>query len=170
MGPLKTFKAGLLGFLGTLAFFGSGTEAKAYDNDYCREYTRTVYIGGRSEDAYGRACLQPNGDWMIVDEDLGYNDVPDNVTNVNYVIRDNNRTYVPQRVVYYSQPHVNYYRSRPVQPQYVWYNGGHYNHGRHVVYKKKPVFYKQKQAYRHDHDRHDHRGRGHGRDRGHDRD
>jgi surface antigen len=31
----------------------------------CREYTHTVYIGGRAERAYGTACLQPDGSWRI---------------------------------------------------------------------------------------------------------
>ncbi|MDZ4380487.1 MAG: RT0821/Lpp0805 family surface protein [Parvibaculum sp.] len=32
---------------------------------YCREYTQTVYIGGRPENAYGTACRQPDGSWQI---------------------------------------------------------------------------------------------------------
>lgn len=46
-------------------------KAQAYENDYCREYTRTIYIGARQQEAYGTACLQPNGDWKIVDDDDG---------------------------------------------------------------------------------------------------
>lgn len=34
--------------------------------NYCREYYQTVSIGGRTEDAYGVACRQPDGDWRIV--------------------------------------------------------------------------------------------------------
>ena len=33
---------------------------------YCREFTHTVYIGGHPEEAYGRACRQPDGSWEIV--------------------------------------------------------------------------------------------------------
>ena len=33
---------------------------------YCREYSQTVTIGGRTEDAYGKACRQPDGSWQIV--------------------------------------------------------------------------------------------------------
>lgn len=33
---------------------------------YCREYQQTVTINGRSEQAYGRACRQPDGSWKIV--------------------------------------------------------------------------------------------------------
>lgn len=33
---------------------------------YCREYTHTVYVGGKEQDAYGRACRQPDGSWEVV--------------------------------------------------------------------------------------------------------
>lgn len=33
----------------------------------CREFSQAVTIGGRSETAYGIACLQPDGAWRIVD-------------------------------------------------------------------------------------------------------
>jgi surface antigen len=33
------------------------------DDRYCREYTTTVVIGGRSERAYGEACREPDGTW-----------------------------------------------------------------------------------------------------------
>ena len=32
--------------------------------DYCREYQTTVRIGGREEQAFGRACRQPDGSWQ----------------------------------------------------------------------------------------------------------
>ena len=37
------------------------------DGRYCREYQTTVIVGGRRESAYGRACMQPDGSWQIVD-------------------------------------------------------------------------------------------------------
>ena len=33
---------------------------------YCREYTQTIYVGGRSESGYGTACQQPDGSWRVV--------------------------------------------------------------------------------------------------------
>ena len=36
---------------------------QAANGQYCREYTTTVVIGGRSERAHGTACLQPDGSW-----------------------------------------------------------------------------------------------------------
>ncbi len=32
---------------------------------YCREYTQTVTIGGRTERAYGEACRKADGSWKI---------------------------------------------------------------------------------------------------------
>lgn len=34
--------------------------------DYCREYTNNVKVGGRTQSSYGTACLQPDGSWKIV--------------------------------------------------------------------------------------------------------
>jgi len=33
----------------------------------CREFQQTITVGGRTEQAYGTACLQPDGSWEIVD-------------------------------------------------------------------------------------------------------
>lgn len=33
---------------------------------YCREYTTRALVGGRSQEAYGTACRQPDGSWRIV--------------------------------------------------------------------------------------------------------
>lgn len=32
---------------------------------YCREYRQTVVVGGKKQDAYGTACRQPDGSWII---------------------------------------------------------------------------------------------------------
>lgn len=32
---------------------------------YCREYQQTITVGGKTEEAYGRACRQPDGTWKI---------------------------------------------------------------------------------------------------------
>jgi surface antigen len=36
------------------------------DGTYCREFTQTVTVGGRTEQAYGTACRQADGSWKIV--------------------------------------------------------------------------------------------------------
>lgn len=33
---------------------------------YCREYSQRVTVGGRTEEAYGTACRQPDGSWQVV--------------------------------------------------------------------------------------------------------
>ena len=33
---------------------------------YCREYQQTISVGGRTEEAYGTACRQPDGTWKVV--------------------------------------------------------------------------------------------------------
>ncbi|MSP48929.1 MAG: hypothetical protein EXQ95_06340 [Alphaproteobacteria bacterium] len=35
---------------------------------YCREFQQTVEIGGRSEQAYGTACRQPDGAWLVTSQ------------------------------------------------------------------------------------------------------
>ena len=48
--------------------FGYVTPTNTYKNNrnqYCREYTQVVVIGGQQEKAYGRACRQPDGSWQI---------------------------------------------------------------------------------------------------------
>ncbi len=57
-----------LAALAVAAVFAGGAPAKA--DGYCREYTRTVYIGGAARQAYGTACLGPDGAWRIADENL----------------------------------------------------------------------------------------------------
>jgi hypothetical protein len=46
------------------------TTAERYDTAgrYCREYQRSVVVAGREQQAWGTACLQPDGDWQIVSE------------------------------------------------------------------------------------------------------
>lgn len=48
---------------------GSFTPSNYYTNtqgQYCREYSQTIQVGGKSERAYGTACRQPDGNWQIV--------------------------------------------------------------------------------------------------------
>lgn len=49
--------------------YGTVTPVKTYQTSggqYCREYQQTVNIGGRTEQAYGTACRQPDGTWKVV--------------------------------------------------------------------------------------------------------
>jgi surface antigen len=47
---------------------GTVTPAKTFQKssgEYCREYTQTITVGGKKQDAYGTACRQPDGSWRI---------------------------------------------------------------------------------------------------------
>ena len=49
---------------------GTVTPTRTYrtgQGQYCREYQQTITVGGKTEQAYGRACRQPDGSWRIVD-------------------------------------------------------------------------------------------------------
>ena len=39
---------------------------QAESGQYCREYQTTVTVGGKTEQAYGTACRQPDGSWKLV--------------------------------------------------------------------------------------------------------
>ena len=48
---------------------GTIKPVQTYQNSqgrYCREYTHTVFVGGEPQEAYGRACRQPDGSWEVV--------------------------------------------------------------------------------------------------------
>jgi surface antigen len=49
--------------------YGSITPVETYQTrqgQYCREYTQTVVVAGQAQQAYGTACRQPDGTWLIV--------------------------------------------------------------------------------------------------------
>lgn len=69
------------------------------DDEYCREYTRTIYVGGMQKQGYGTACLQPDGSWQIVAENTYSNNdyyAPPVVMAPVY-----RQTYVVREPVYY---------------------------------------------------------------------
>lgn len=34
--------------------------------EYCREYQQTVTIGNKTQEAFGKACRQPDGTWKVI--------------------------------------------------------------------------------------------------------
>lgn len=44
----------------------AGPSFRASNGLTCREYQTTVSVGGRMRNAYGTACLQPDGSWQVV--------------------------------------------------------------------------------------------------------
>ena len=50
---------------------GTITPTKTYQESngtYCREYQQTVTVGGKTQQAYGTACRQPDGTWKITNQ------------------------------------------------------------------------------------------------------
>ena len=47
---------------------GTFTPKKTFESRgrYCREFTQTIQVGGKSEQGYGTACRQPDGSWKII--------------------------------------------------------------------------------------------------------
>lgn len=41
-------------------------DGRTNNGRYCREYSQTIYVGGRQETGYGQACQSPDGSWEIV--------------------------------------------------------------------------------------------------------
>lgn len=57
------YKIALVAALTTLM---AGSAQAYYGNEpYCREYTQHFNVGGRIQEGYGTACMQPDGSWEI---------------------------------------------------------------------------------------------------------
>jgi surface antigen len=41
-------------------------DGRTQTGQYCREFTQTIYVDGRTQQANGRACQQQDGTWQIV--------------------------------------------------------------------------------------------------------
>jgi len=44
-------------------------EGTSSSGRYCREFQHDVVVGGRSEQAYGTACRNPDGSWEVISAD-----------------------------------------------------------------------------------------------------
>ena len=95
-------------FLYSLTFIAAtASQAQAYGEPYCREYTEVFQIGGRSHQGYGTACLQPDGSW----EKQGYDNY-----NTQYEQQKQNVVYVIDRQpVQIIRPHY-----RPIYRPYAY--------------------------------------------------
>jgi hypothetical protein len=121
----------------TIAALSAGaTQAKA--DGYCREYTRTVLIGGQPQQAYGTACLGPDGAWRVQSEDLSrhqnglYTTATLNSDNTVYFADQQpvvqQVTYVEPYPVYRPYYRPVYYRPAPVVFGFSFGNGHDHHH------------------------------------------
>lgn len=113
---------------------------------HCREFTRTIRVGGKLQEGVGTACLQEDGSWRmqsgeVIEQEIAWNEPRERVI---YVDRE--------RPVYYSTPYplfsFSFHRDFDDYRPHCGRRGGGWKHGGH----------------RHGHGHHGH-GRGHGRGR-----
>lgn len=47
--------------------YGTITPVRTFQSGggYCREFTQSIYVGGRMQEGYGVACRQPDGSWQF---------------------------------------------------------------------------------------------------------
>ncbi|MBP7721313.1 MAG: hypothetical protein KA155_02145 [Alphaproteobacteria bacterium] len=145
-------------FLAPLAFV-----QPAEAGEYCREYQKSIRVGGHIESGYGTACMQPDGSWMIVSTG-GTVDPFDELRRQDVLLISD------QRPIYYnygpSYRPVTYYPRK-----HHHYNNGYY-YGRPNSGLSLSFIFDDDNNRRHHHwDRRDwrddDRGRGRGRGHGH---
>lgn len=106
----------------------SALAAPAYAGQYCREYTQTVYIGGRAVEAYGTACQQPDGSW-----EKGPMRTANNVVITQPAVTTTPVVY--QSVRYVERPSLLYVgNSYRYRPRYVSHRRDNWRHNRHHRY------------------------------------
>lgn len=108
----------------------------------CREFQRTIIIGGREEQGYGTACRQPDGTWHIVSGQPAAAAPVEQRTTI--FVREVPRTYTYYPSYPYPYPYSYYASSGYGYPYgygypfsfslnlgYLHYGGGHYRGGHH---------------------------------------
>lgn len=122
--------------------------------EYCREYTKTVRVGERTEQAYGTACYRPDGSWEIINLE-GSNYGRDQVRDVMYQDLKHDYRHNPYKEVVvverHNRPHYRYSRSNYSSSPIVFNFGfGAKNDHRFKNHYKKKVI-------KHKHHHHGHR-------------
>ena len=122
----------LLPALAGIALIFAFAPPAAANQPYCREYTKTVSINGRTELSYGTACMQPDGSWR--------EGPPPSV----YQFGDNTRLVVTEGTPVYrfddrKRHKYKYYRNDHHGPRYFGRRDGkrhdHGSHGYHYYYR-----------------------------------
>ncbi len=90
---------------------------------YCREYLATIVIDGQEERAYGTACRNANGIWLIQTGEAAGGYGQTGTTDYVYVYREPDSGYYPW--VYYAPAYYPY----PIYFSYVFVrHSGHFHH------------------------------------------
>lgn len=141
----------LLVTLVTIPTFVSG-EAEARDN-YCREYTKSIRVGGKTVQGYGTACRQPDGAWEITKVE-GHNRAREKVKAHIYddlKHRHGSRVVIHETRHHYDRP--SYKRARHFHGHYPY---GHYKKHHYKKHAHKHFYKHAKPTYRYSRSHHSH--------------
>ena len=119
------------------------TKAQAA-GEYCREYTKTISVGGRAAQGYGTACRQPDGAWEIVSL-TGDDRARSQVREVIYDDLQHRYGRSRDRVVVVERSYYPRYQSAFRWPIFFNFNSHDHKHYKRSYYKK---------SYHHDHGKH----------------
>jgi hypothetical protein len=115
---------------------GTVVPVRTYENAQggpCREFQRTIVIGGREEQGYGTACRQPDGTWRIVSGQTAA--APTVVQRSTVYVREVPRPYYSYPYYPYSYYPYGYYApwgyGYPFSFSfgYIYHDGGGRHHG-----------------------------------------
>lgn len=135
------------------------------DEPYCREYTKQAKIGGKMQEVYGTACMQPDGSWEIVSQNA-----------VEEVAGTTVITTTPTHATLHKSNHYRFsspYPSRPVisLPGFRINIGTDYRYDNDDRWRfRRAAEHRRHHRWKYLRHRHDHsfgRGRDHGRHHGH---
>jgi hypothetical protein len=104
---------------------------------YCREYQQRVTVGGRPQESYGTACMQPDGSWKILPNEVTQQADVDDIEYIEPPRYVSQPVYVVPPPAYY-EPDPYYYRPYSYPYMRSGFNitfgsGGHYR-GHHRPY------------------------------------
>jgi surface antigen len=103
----------------------------------CREFQRTIVIGGKKEQGYGTACRQPDGSWSIFSGQTAAAPTVERRTTV--YVREVPRPYYSYPYPYYPYSYYPYGYYAPwgygypfsFSFGYIYHDGGHHHGGGH---------------------------------------
>ncbi|MBI1309472.1 MAG: hypothetical protein GC129_06490 [Proteobacteria bacterium] len=110
--------------------------ALAQDTSYCREFTQTITIGGKTQKGYGTACLQPDGSWELQSNAVATPPADNRITsvapadNITYVVEDDHVFITPPEPFVVGTVFIggNHHHFGPgFSPSHRW--GGAHGHG-----------------------------------------
>ena len=103
----------------------SGT-ALANEQPYCREYQRTVTIGGKAQQTYGTACMQPDGSWRVATPESDFVEMPYDAPLQVAAVEPTPVVYTqPVYTSYYEEPSYRYYAGPSWGVNLGWSDRGH---------------------------------------------